>query len=174
MPTDHASRNSEDVPVFDATCGRVFASPSGRGLSTRMLRTMNEAASDSTRFGVLGAAGTVYCSGASTPRSTDPSFSHAVTAIRGAGLSAQQAVADIAQQVSDQAAFLGVIDFIRASGWCLLALIPLIWLTKKSQGVIEQPRSGIGADYRFPPTSSAVTMTRNGAEEIPPALTVSS
>jgi len=66
--------------------------------------------------------------------STDPTFSHAVAAIRGAGLSTEQAVAAIAQQVSDQAAFLGVIDFFRASGWCLLALIPLIWLTKKSLG----------------------------------------
>jgi DHA2 family multidrug resistance protein len=65
---------------------------------------------------------------------TDPTFSHAVTALRDAGLSAQQAVAAIAQQVSDQAAFLGVIDFFRASGWCLVALIPLIWLTKKSKG----------------------------------------
>jgi DHA2 family multidrug resistance protein len=66
--------------------------------------------------------------------STDPTFSHAVAAIRGAGLSAQQALAAITQQVSDQAAFLGVIDFFRASGWCLVALIPLIWLTKKSKG----------------------------------------
>jgi DHA2 family multidrug resistance protein len=64
----------------------------------------------------------------------DPTFSHAVAAMRGAGLTAQQAVAAIAQQVSDQASFLGVIDFFRASGWCLLALIPLIWLTKKSRG----------------------------------------
>ena len=66
--------------------------------------------------------------------STDPTFSHAVTVIRGAGFSLQQAMSAVAQQVSDQAAFLGVIDFFRASGWCLLALIPLIWLTKKSQG----------------------------------------
>jgi DHA2 family multidrug resistance protein len=65
---------------------------------------------------------------------TDPTFSQALTVIRSAGLSTQQAVAAIAQQVSDQAAFLGVIDFFRASGWCLLALIPLIWLTKKSKG----------------------------------------
>jgi DHA2 family multidrug resistance protein len=65
---------------------------------------------------------------------TDPSFSQSVTAMRGVGLSAEQAVAAIAQQVSDQAAFLGVIDFFRASGWCLVALIPLIWLTKKSLG----------------------------------------
>jgi DHA2 family multidrug resistance protein len=66
--------------------------------------------------------------------STDPAFSHALTALRGVGLSAQQAVAGISQQVSDQAAFLGVIDFFSASGWCLLALIPLIWLTKRSMG----------------------------------------
>ncbi len=66
--------------------------------------------------------------------STDPTFSHAVTTMRSAGMSAQQAVAAIAQQVSDQASFLGVIDFFRASGWCLLALIPLIWLTKRSRG----------------------------------------
>jgi len=66
--------------------------------------------------------------------STDPTFSHALAALRGAGLSAQQALAAITQQVSDQAAFLGVIDFFRASGWCLLALIPLIGLTKKSRG----------------------------------------
>jgi DHA2 family multidrug resistance protein len=66
--------------------------------------------------------------------STDPTFSHAVAAMRSACLSAQQAVAAITQQVSDQASFLGVIDFFRISGWCLVALIPLIWLTKASRG----------------------------------------
>ncbi len=66
--------------------------------------------------------------------STDPTFSHAVTAMRSAGLSAQQALAAITQQVSDQASFLGVIDFFRISGWCLVALIPLIALTKRSRG----------------------------------------
>jgi hypothetical protein len=43
--------------------------------------------------------------------------------------------------VSDQDPFLGVIDFFslgvidffRACGRCLVALIPLIWLTKKSR-----------------------------------------
>ncbi len=65
---------------------------------------------------------------------TDPTFSQALTALRGAGLNGQQAVAAIAQQVSDQAAFLGVIDFFKASGWCLVALIPLIWLTNRSRG----------------------------------------
>jgi DHA2 family multidrug resistance protein len=63
---------------------------------------------------------------------TDPAFSHALAAMRGAGLGARQALGAITQMVSDQSYFLAVIDFFRGSGWLLVALIPLIWLTKKS------------------------------------------
>jgi DHA2 family multidrug resistance protein len=63
---------------------------------------------------------------------TDPTFSRALGTMRATGLGAQQALGAITQIVSDQSYFLAVIDFFRGSGWLLVALIPLMWLTKKS------------------------------------------
>jgi len=47
------------------------------------------------------------------------------------GLSARQALGAIAQEVSRQAYTVSALDFFWASGWLMLLIIPLLWLTRR-------------------------------------------
>jgi DHA2 family multidrug resistance protein len=62
---------------------------------------------------------------------TGPAFTAAVQKLHEAGMTVQQAVAAVTQQVSNQAYLLSTVDFFRISSWVVLALIPLIWLTSR-------------------------------------------
>ena len=64
--------------------------------------------------------------------STDPAFVQTLDRLQAAGMTAQQALAGVTAQVVNQAYFLAVLDFFRASAWIVALLVPLIWLTRRA------------------------------------------
>jgi DHA2 family multidrug resistance protein len=62
----------------------------------------------------------------------DPTFVAALQKLQAAGMSAQQAVGAVTNQVVNQAYFLAALDFFRVSAWLTLLLVPCIWLTRKA------------------------------------------
>ena len=64
----------------------------------------------------------------------DPAFSLSIAKLQGAGLSAQQALGAVTNQVTGQAYLLATTDLFRIFSWLILALIPFIWLTRRSMG----------------------------------------
>lgn len=63
-----------------------------------------------------------------------PAFVMALDKLHAAGLSAQQALAAVTQQVISQAYLLATIDIFRVSAGLILLLLPAIWMTQKAMG----------------------------------------
>ncbi|MGZ3404236.1 MAG: DHA2 family efflux MFS transporter permease subunit [Phenylobacterium sp.] len=62
----------------------------------------------------------------------DPAFVSALAKLQGAGLSAQQALAAMTNQVTSQAYLLATIDIFRVCAILMVLVIPMIWLTRKA------------------------------------------
>jgi DHA2 family multidrug resistance protein len=73
----------------------------------------------------------------------DPAFTGALRTLQGAGLSAQQALGSVTQQVTNQAYLLATLDLFRLSAWLILLLIPCVWLTRRA---IASGEHAAGAD----------------------------
>jgi DHA2 family multidrug resistance protein len=67
----------------------------------------------------------------------NPLWAEAIRDLQQHGATAAQAGAALMQQVIHQAFFLATVDLFRLSAWITLALLPIVWLTRKSvnQGV---------------------------------------
>jgi DHA2 family multidrug resistance protein len=66
--------------------------------------------------------------------SSDPTFTAALHKLEGMGLTAQQAVGAVTNQVISQAYMLATDDIFRVASGLMVILIPCIWLTKKTLG----------------------------------------
>jgi len=64
----------------------------------------------------------------------DPAFSQTLQKLQGVGLTAQQALGSVTNQVTGQAYLLATIDIFRVCAILMLAVLPLVWLTKKALG----------------------------------------
>ncbi len=64
----------------------------------------------------------------------DPAFTQTLQKLQGVGLTAQQAIGTVTNQVTSQAYLLATIDIFRVCAWLILAVLPLVWLTKKAMG----------------------------------------
>jgi DHA2 family multidrug resistance protein len=62
----------------------------------------------------------------------NPAVTLALQKLQGAGLTAQQAVGAVTRQAVNQAYLLASLDIFRISAWLMVALIPVIWLTRKA------------------------------------------
>ncbi|HEX3701629.1 MAG TPA: DHA2 family efflux MFS transporter permease subunit [Phenylobacterium sp.] len=62
----------------------------------------------------------------------DPSFAQALSKLQGVGLTAQQALAAVTNQVVSQAYLLSTIDIFRIAAWLMVLLVPTIWVTSKA------------------------------------------
>jgi len=62
----------------------------------------------------------------------DPSFALGLSQLQGVGLTAQQAVAAVANQAIHQAYLLATIDFFRIAAILMLVLVPTVWFTHKA------------------------------------------
>jgi MFS transporter, DHA2 family, multidrug resistance protein len=66
--------------------------------------------------------------------SGDPAFTGALQTLQGAGLTAQQAVGAVTNQVVSQAYLLATDDIFRIASGLMVFLIPCVWLTKRALG----------------------------------------
>jgi DHA2 family multidrug resistance protein len=73
----------------------------------------------------------------------DPAFRIAVARMQAGGLTLQQSVGAITRQVVTQSYLLATIDFFRIAAWIIIAMIPVIWLTKKA---VSEPGAVVAAD----------------------------
>ena len=64
--------------------------------------------------------------------STDPAFTGAIGRLQGMGMSLQQSVGMVTNQVTAQAFLLATDDIFRIAAFAMVVLIPCIWLTKKA------------------------------------------
>ncbi len=64
----------------------------------------------------------------------DPAFTQTLQKLQGVGLTAQQALGAVGNQVTSQAYLLATIDIFRVCAILMLAVLPLVWLTKKALG----------------------------------------
>jgi DHA2 family multidrug resistance protein len=64
----------------------------------------------------------------------DPAFLGAVGKLQSIGMSAQQAVGAVTNQVINQAYLLATDDLFRICSGLMVLLIPCVWLTKKAMG----------------------------------------
>jgi DHA2 family multidrug resistance protein len=64
----------------------------------------------------------------------DPAFTQTMRTLQSVGLSAQQAIGSVTNQAVSQAYLLATIDIFRICGWLMLAVLPLVWLTKRAMG----------------------------------------
>ncbi|HEV2530617.1 DHA2 family efflux MFS transporter permease subunit [Phenylobacterium sp.] len=62
----------------------------------------------------------------------DPTFSLALQKLQIVGLSAQQALAAVTQQVTGQAYLLATVDLFRVAAILMALMIPLVWVTAKA------------------------------------------
>jgi DHA2 family multidrug resistance protein len=63
----------------------------------------------------------------------DPAFASAMQKLEAVGLSAQQALAAITQQVGGQAYLLATVDIFRVAAILMVLLVPLVWITSKAK-----------------------------------------
>ncbi|MES1158453.1 MAG: DHA2 family efflux MFS transporter permease subunit [Terricaulis silvestris] len=63
-----------------------------------------------------------------------PLWTQALHALQERGASAQQSIASLIGQIVHQSYYVATMDLFRLSAWCIFALIPLIWLTKRTRG----------------------------------------
>jgi MFS transporter, DHA2 family, multidrug resistance protein len=66
--------------------------------------------------------------------SGDPAFTGALSKLQAAGLTAQQAVGAVTNQVISQAFLLATDDIFRVGSALMVILIPCVWLTKRALG----------------------------------------
>jgi DHA2 family multidrug resistance protein len=66
--------------------------------------------------------------------SVDPNWARAMGGLHATGLSLPQSVGALTRQFVDQAYLLATVDFFRVSAWLSLALIPLIWFSRRASG----------------------------------------
>jgi DHA2 family multidrug resistance protein len=66
--------------------------------------------------------------------SADPTFTAALHKLQVAGLTMQQSVGVVANQVTSQAFLLATDDIFRIGSFAMVLLIPCVWLTKKALG----------------------------------------
>jgi DHA2 family multidrug resistance protein len=66
--------------------------------------------------------------------SADPTFTAALGRLQGMGLSLQQSVGAVTNQVTSQAYLLATDDIFRIAAFAMVLLIPCVWLTKKALG----------------------------------------
>ena len=71
-------------------------------------------------------------------------FEATLAALRGAGLSAEQALAQIARQIDQQAYTRAADDIFLVSSWLFVALVSLVWMTRRPPRLAKAP--GPGAD----------------------------
>jgi DHA2 family multidrug resistance protein len=64
----------------------------------------------------------------------DPAFTQTLQKLQGVGLSAQQALGAVTNQVTNQAYLLATVDLFRIFAWMMVLLIPFVWLTRKAMG----------------------------------------
>jgi DHA2 family multidrug resistance protein len=64
--------------------------------------------------------------------STDPTFTIALHKLQGVGMTLQQAVGAVTNQVTAQAYMLATDDIFRIASGAMVLLIPCVWLTKKA------------------------------------------
>ncbi len=64
----------------------------------------------------------------------DPNWVKAMTGLNHMGMSMPQSLSVLGRQFGDQAYLLAALDFFRSSAWVMIALIPLLWLTKRAGG----------------------------------------
>ncbi|HEY2750612.1 DHA2 family efflux MFS transporter permease subunit [Phenylobacterium sp.] len=64
----------------------------------------------------------------------DPTFTTGLQKLEGAGLSAQQALGAVTNQVVNQAYLLATVDLFRVFAWLMVILVPLVWFTSKAMG----------------------------------------
>jgi DHA2 family multidrug resistance protein len=62
----------------------------------------------------------------------DPAFTQALAKLQGVGLSAQQALMAVTNQVVSQAYLLATVDLFRIAAILMVILVPSIWLTQKA------------------------------------------
>jgi DHA2 family multidrug resistance protein len=62
----------------------------------------------------------------------DPAFSQYLAQMQADGLSMTQSVGSIAQSIVSQSYMLSSLDFFWLSGWISIAVIPLVWLCRRS------------------------------------------
>jgi DHA2 family multidrug resistance protein len=63
----------------------------------------------------------------------DPTLQHFMATLQGAGLSGDQAVGVLTRGMVEQSYMLSSLDVFWASTWMALALVPLVWLTRRPQ-----------------------------------------
>jgi DHA2 family multidrug resistance protein len=63
----------------------------------------------------------------------DPTLQHFMATLQGAGLSGDQAVGALTRGMVEQSYMLSSLDVFWASTWMALALVPLVWLTRRPQ-----------------------------------------
>ena len=63
---------------------------------------------------------------------TDPAWAHAMAQLQAHGQSLAQSAATLSHEVIHQAYFLATMDVFQLSGWVTVALIPMVWLTKRA------------------------------------------
>jgi DHA2 family multidrug resistance protein len=69
-----------------------------------------------------------------TMAAQDPAFTTGLQKLQGAGLSAQQALGAVTNQVVNQAYLLATVDLFRVFAWLMVILVPLVWFTSKAMG----------------------------------------
>lgn len=79
---------------------------------------------------------------AETIGATDTPFTLTLHKLEAAGMTAQQALAAVTQQVVNQSYFLAALDFFRASGWIMVVMIPLVWFSNRAVGGGGGPAGG--------------------------------
>jgi DHA2 family multidrug resistance protein len=62
----------------------------------------------------------------------DPAFSQALEKLHGVGLSAQQALAAVTNQVVGQAYLLATVDIFRVAAFLMMILVPAVWVTSRA------------------------------------------
>jgi DHA2 family multidrug resistance protein len=61
----------------------------------------------------------------------DPTLQHFLATLQGAGLTSDQAVGALTRGMVEQSYMLSSLDIFWASTWLALALVPLVWLTRR-------------------------------------------
>jgi DHA2 family multidrug resistance protein len=64
----------------------------------------------------------------------DPATSQALAGMHTAGLSQSESFGTMTETLVNQAYFMSAIDIFWVSGWLCIALIPMVWLTKRAMG----------------------------------------
>jgi DHA2 family multidrug resistance protein len=64
----------------------------------------------------------------------DPAFVSGLHKLQGVGLSAEQALGAVTNQVTNQAYLLATVDLFRIFAWLMVLLIPFVWLSRKAMG----------------------------------------